>query len=208
MKVTFLLLLSIFLSAITFSAAAHINGDVVVKVDAQSGNYIITCVALHWTFAGSVGQPLANVQKADGIDNVGEYESLTFSWKSNVAYVGNIRWYKKSPVVIFSLMLPNGTHGQSPVAFPSFTSYPDLPFHFSYHNHIFALPEFYLEETSTPWLFYNNQADACVISPASDFMVSLMTNNDSTTITSGLNPEVKNLPANFTHSTIMITGKG
>ena len=109
--------------------------------------------------------------------------------------------------MLFDLILPEGAQ-ESPVAFPEFTSIPELPFRFSYHNHIFALPQFLLEETSTPWMLYNDHAQACVISPVSDFMVSLMTHRDSATISSGLNPEVKKLPAGFTHSTLMVLDRG
>lgn len=208
MKNTVSIFLLIILTGINFSLSAQSQSDINVKVDPRNGNYTLTSFSRNWTFEGSIGKRMDDVKSIKGKDAVGLYQSIVFKWKSSSDYEGSIRWYANSPVIIFSWSVPKGIAGEAPFAFPKWTTIPELPYHFSYHNHIFALPEFYLEETSTPWLLFNDSAEACVISPASDFMVSLMTNNDSTTITSGLNPEVKNLPANFTHSTIMVLGKG
>jgi hypothetical protein len=61
--------------------------------------------------------------------------------------------------------------------------------HYSFKNDVFSPPEFNkLTQTSTPWLFFNNQDEAYVLSPASDFIVSKMSGDGQHMIASGLNP--------------------
>lgn len=196
------------LSALACSAQAQSDSGIDVSVDSATGNYTVRSAALGMTFTGTTEQPLHQVTRSRGKDAIGAYQLISFTWAHKLAYGGAIRWYDHCPVAIFTLSLPKGSQGLAPDKFPRFSRLPNLPYRFSYHNHIFALPEFYLEETSTPWLLFNKDLDACVISPASDFMVSLMTNEDSTVVASGLNPEVKDLPSGFAHATIMVLDQG
>lgn len=201
MKVLLSLLLSVCLTVPVLAGNIH------VKIDTASGDYTVTSDILNWTFGGSIGQPLHHLQSLHGKDAIGMYDEYRFSWQRDIHYQSSIRWYAQTPVVIFSWSLPNGTQ-QAPATFPVFTTIPRLPYRFSYHNRIFPLPQFILEQTSTPWMLFNDSADACVLSPASDFIVSLMSGSDSSAIACGLNPEVTRLPAHFTHSTIMVLDKG
>ena len=194
--------------ALALCCRAQSRQPIQVSVDSATGVYTVRSMSPAMTFSGTTGSALHQVTRSRGTDAVGAFRQLSFLWNDTLSYAGSIRWYDSRPVVLFSLTLPEGSRGHSPEKFPRFTRIPELPYHFSYHNHIFALPEFYLEETSTPWMLFDKQRDACVISPASDFIVSLMTHEDSTVVASGLNPEVKDLQAGFTHCTIMVTGRG
>jgi hypothetical protein len=195
------------LAAVSFAASAQSNSDITVTVNAASGDYTVESKALHWTFGGSIGQPLQNVHHKQGKDAAGTYQSVSFTWKNGMNYGGTIRWYADKPVVIFSLSFPDGAH-QAPVAFPDFTQIPSGLYHFSYRDINFAPPEFKLGETSTPWLLFDANKKACVISPASDFIVSKLTGDGNSQISSGLNSELQQLPAHFTHSTIMVLDNG
>ncbi len=208
MKKLRLIIYTIFLCISSITLPAQPKAEISVQVEAGTGNYTIHSASLNWTFGGTVGKPVTNLTRGKGVDSIGEYNSISFQWESNNAYKGNIRWYAKSPVVLFSLTTPKGADGQSAIPFPDFTTFPASLHSFSYHNRIFPLPQFFLEQTSTPWLFFNDQKDACVISPASDFMVSLMTGDGVTHIASGLNPEVIKMPKNFTHTTIVVMQQG
>ncbi|HEY4207523.1 MAG TPA: hypothetical protein VGM31_11950, partial [Puia sp.] len=169
MKVALLLLFTCF-TGITTSVWGQPVNDLRVKVDTATGGYVILSTSFHWEFGGSVGQPVHDLHTDAGKDAVGVFKAISFTWQSDNSYVGTIRWYAQRPVVVFSLSLPQGAqHGA--VTFPVLRRMPKLPYQFSYHNRIFPLPQFILEETSTPWLLFNDNADACVISPASDFMV-------------------------------------
>lgn len=183
------------------------QSDIRVRVDSRTGNYSIHSETTGWTFAGSIGKPLSGMQSGKGRDAIGTYRSIRFRWKSNIPFQGSIRWYEQVPVVLFSYKLPQGSL-RSPGAFPDFSSIPDSLYHFSYRNINFAPPEFSLEQSSTPWLLFNGRYQACVISPASDFIVSLLSGDGKTRISSGLNPGLQNLPAGFTHSTILVCSQG
>ncbi|KAA9041186.1 hypothetical protein FW778_03890 [Ginsengibacter hankyongi] len=202
-----LLLLFVF-TGINLTTSAQQKNDISVKVNAENGNYIISSAGLNWTFGGSVDKPLNNLKSSKGSDAIGAYKSISFKWKSNNNYVGTIRWYTNSPVVIFSLSTPKGAANQSLEAFPHFTSMPASLYHFSYHDVDFSTPEFTLNETSTPWLLFDENKNSCVISPASDFIVAKLTGDGTTNISSGINEEVQQLPSNFIHSTIMVFDKG
>lgn len=201
------LALTSFLSFTLSSFAKSANNGITVNVDKQSGNYVITSSTLHWTFSGTIGEKLTTLQKDKGHDAIGNYQSISFKWKSDNEYKGTIRWYDQTPVVLFYLSLPNGTD-ISPAHFPDFTSIPGSLYHFSYKNDVFSAPEFSLTETSTPWLLFDKNKNACVISTASDFMVAKLNGDGETQISSGLNPEVKKLPQGFIHRTIMVFNTG
>jgi surface protein len=178
----------------------------VLTVDASTGNYTVTSQITGWHFSGSVGQPLSNMAITDGSDDAGSYTKTSFSWDGGNK-TGSIRCYKNSPVVIFDISLPNGQTG-SLGGFPSFTSMPAGMHPFSYHDDQFSWPEFRLNETSSPWLFFDDNKNACVISPASHFMVAKMQGDGAHTITSTINADITSYPAGFTYSTIMVMDNG
>jgi len=199
-------LLSAFL-LISFSAFSLPKNSISVNVDQRTGNYSVTSNTLQWKFSGTIGQKLSQLKTSKGHDAIGNFQSVFFSWKNKNEYAATIRWYDEKPVVIFSLSLPNGAENQV-VSFPDFNELPSSLFHFSYRNDVFSAPEFSLTETSTPWLLFDKNKNACVISPASDFIVSKMTGDGESRISSGLNEEIKNLPKESSHSTIMVFDEG
>src|SRR5256885_2363179 len=92
--------------------------------------------------------------------------------------------------------------------FPRFSAVPKNLHRFSYANDAFAPARFALEENGTPWLLYDEQMHAAVLSPAANFMIASMRGNGRTEIASGLNKGVAALPAGFTHATLMAVGAG
>ncbi|QEC70400.1 sialate O-acetylesterase [Arachidicoccus ginsenosidivorans] len=177
-----------------------------ISVDASTGDYSITSNITGWHFSGSIGQALTDITTASGNDEVGDYTKTSFSWDGGNK-TGSIRWYKNSPVVIFDISLPNGQSGALK-GFPNFTSMPSGMHPFSYHNDHFSWPEFQLNETSTPWLFFDDNKNACIISPASHFMVAKMEGDGASKITSTLNEDITSYPAGFSYSTIMVMDNG
>ncbi len=181
--------------------------DINVNVNKTTGEYSITSKQMHWIFRGSVNNKLTNVRTLRGEDNEGNFQETVFTWNDSISYAGAIKWYKQNSVIVFFLTLPNGS-ANKPKAFPSFTEFPKDMHKFSYFNDAFAPPEFKLDETSTPWLFFNNEKNAFIISPASDFIVSELQGDGNKLISSSLNENIENLPAKFTHKTILVLGKG
>ena len=189
------------------AVAGKIKSDLSVKVDETSGTYTLSSASLHWKFSGSVGASVRDVDYSQGTDDIGAFTSVSFRWQKDVAYAGTIRCYEHSPVAVFSLTLPGGSQ-HAPVSFPDFTSIPHTPYHFSFQDKDFAPPVFDLEETSTPWLLFDEKMHACIVSPASDFIVSKMTGDGTTEIRSGMNAAVSSLPEGFTHSTMVVMDQG
>lgn len=179
-----------------------------VSVNQQTGTYSIRTAKPDWSFSGSVGQKLSNVHSGQGKDSIGTYHETSFQWSSDNAYTGSIKWYEQVPVVLFSLTTPEGAdHIRTP--FPDFQTFPKSMHHYSFKDNVFAPPAFNrLTKTSTPWLFFNDRDEAFILSPASDFIVSRMSGNGKQSIASGLNPELQNLPKNFTHQSILVLGSG
>lgn len=201
-----LLLISCFIFTISLNAFAQQASLIDVQVDASSGKYTLTSQALHWSFSGTVGQPLAELHTTKGKDEAGNYKSIRFTW-NNGLYAGTIRTYLQTPVVIFTLTLPKGANS-SLTNFPDFNTIPGFLHHFSYHDNNFAAPEFVLNQTSTPWLLFDDDNNACIISPATHFIVAKMKGDGVHRIASGLNDEVQEYPKGFTYSTIIVLDKG
>ena len=186
---------------------AQSHPDISVKVNSSTGEYTITSNLMGWNFTGSINHNLTNVETTNGSDAIGSFTELKFNWNSGNAYSGSIKWYKKKPVVIFLLKLINPP-AKDLEAFPSFTKFPSLIHRFSFDNKVFAPPQFKLVQTSTPWLFFDDNMNAFILSPASDFIVSKLTGDGDKIINSGLNEGMKHLPSNFTHKTILVLSKG
>ncbi|MDE3059052.1 MAG: hypothetical protein KGJ59_13960, partial [Bacteroidota bacterium] len=189
------------------SVNAQSSSGLDVKVNAERGTYVITSKKMRWSFIGSIGHSLTNLAGKHGDDPLGKYKEVRFSWKTDIPYAASIRWYTKKSVIIFSVILPEGS-AVLPAAFPSFTTLPRPMHAFSYADDVFAPPQFKLNQTSTPWLFFNDKAEAYIISPASDFMISRLTGNEETRINSSMNAEIKNLHPGFVHKTILVLGQG
>ncbi len=203
----FLVKISLFAFLIFASPSiAQTSSGISVDVNKKTGEYTITSGKMNWKFKGSLGHELTDAATAQGIDALGNFKEIRFNWFSGILYQGTIKWYEKNPVVLFTLTLSESLNS-APEAFPSFTEFPSGMNKFSFKNGTFAPPQFKLNETSSPWLFFNGRMNSFIISPASDFIVSQMTGDGERTISSGLNEGIKNLPKNFSHLTVLVLSK-
>lgn len=184
------------------------DDSVLVQVNKETGVYQITVKSMGWQFAGSLGQTLDDVQNIEGEDGVGAYHGVKLTWQAGTLPMkGEIRIYQGRPVVIFSET--SGKPAEMPPApFPAFTNVPPNLHLFSYQQKTFAPPIFAASDCSTPWLLFDDQANAVVISPASHFMVAAMSGDGHQEIASGFNSRLRNLPAGFTQQTILVFGRG
>jgi len=205
MKVTLIIL---FICNIFYTNVfSQSNLGIKVTVNKRTGEYIISTSSISTNFEGSIGHSLTSIKNKEGHDSIGIFKEISFEWKNTIIYKAVIKYYSNKPIVLFSITLPNRSV-YAPPPFPSFTTFPAYQYTFSYYDDVFAPPQFKLNETSTPWLFFDNSLNAFILSPASDFIVSKMSGDGKSIINSGFNPEIKNLPANFTHSTLLVIGKG
>ncbi|HEX3627256.1 MAG TPA: hypothetical protein VH280_17755 [Verrucomicrobiae bacterium] len=179
-----------------------------VQLDAKTGGYRISTKKPDWQLAGSLHEPLKDVAASKGADAIGRYRQLAFDWQQGQTPMsGQIRIYEEKLVALFSQTCRAATE-TAPPAFPDFTALPG-PLHvFSYGHHEFAPPKFVATDISTPWLLFDDQANAFVVSPASHFMVASMSGDGEREVASGFNPAVQHLPANFTQQTVVAFGHG
>ena len=203
--------LAVTLSALPCHAAAtSVEGahGIVATLDEQSGRYEVRSKEPNWVFAGTLGGAASDIGVKDGQDRLGAFRELSFRWRDRVALKGSIRTYVDRPVLLFGITSNEPTPDASVIRFPQFTEFPRNLHGFSYANREFAPPSFALEENATPWLLYDDQTHAAVLSPAANYMIASMRGDGKTEIASGLNAGVAGLPADFTHLTLMALGVG
>lgn len=200
------------LSVVSFSRAAsfHIaepDNGLAVSVNSDSGEYEVQTKKPAWEFHGSTGAPLKNVAVEKGRDELGDYQRIAFDWQEGqLPMNGSIRIYDATGVALFSQTCDAAAE-LLPAAFPAFTKIPKLHV-FSYHNANFSPPEFTANDISTPWLLFDDHANAMVISPATHFMVASMKGDAKKEIESGFNSHLRDVPAGFTQQTLIAFGKG
>ena len=199
--------------SLTGSAAAvvHINAPecgLSAKLDETSGDYEISAGDSQWLFAGSFKSAVMGAARSHGKDAVGDYLQISFGWQAGLEpMTGWIRLYSEQPLALFSQTCGVAVE-IPPAAFPAFTAVPAKLHIFSHGLHEFAPPQFSASEISTPWLLFDDQANAVIISPASHFMVASMFGDGAQLVASGFNPKLRNLPAGFTQQTLVAFGKG
>ena len=193
--------------ATTASVSAPDSG-LTVRVDAANGEYQLASEKPAWTFAGHLDAPLNHVTTSRGRNDIGEYRQVAFQWQAGALPLsGSIRIYCAKSLAQFSQTCATASVS-TPPPFPAFTKVPGGLHVFSFGNHEFAPPDFQASNISTPWLLFDDDADAMVISPASHFMVASMLGDGQTEIASGFNPRLRNLPAGFTQQTLLAFGRG
>ncbi|TAK92890.1 MAG: hypothetical protein EPO07_18895, partial [Verrucomicrobia bacterium] len=179
-----------------------------VNVDEVTGNYTVTLKSPAWTFGGSLNRSLKNTAVNRDTDSVGAYQQIAFEWNSGqTPMTGRICVYDERALVLFSDTCGTAVE-MPPEPFPSFTALPTNLFVFSHSQHEFAPPQFAANEISTPWMLFDDKANALVISPASHYFVASMLGDGRQRVASGFNKQLRNLPAGFTQQTVLAFGKG
>lgn len=208
-----LFLKSLIVAAATLAikcSAAHIStsGGLSLDVDESHGTYRLSITQPAWILEGSLNVPLHNVATSHGHNSLGDYGQVAFGWNAGPTPMkGWIRVYQRERLAVFSdtcgaaLEMPPGP-------FPAFTNIPQDLHVFSYSQRTFSPPQFDASETSTPWLLFDDQADAIIISPASHYLVAGMIGDGHNEVASGLNPDLRNIPAGFEQQTLVAFGNG
>ena len=177
-----------------------------VTLDAGSGRYEIRSAELNLAFAGTLAARASAASVQHGSDALGAYEELQFSWGQPRALHGSIRTYATGAVALFAITAEEPLPDGAALVFPRFTELPRTLHAFSYQDREFAPPSFAPEPGGTPWLLFDAQPRAALISPASNFMIASMRGDGRGDIASALNAGVSQLPAGFTHRTLMAFG--
>lgn len=176
-----------------------------VELDVSTGAYGVMSQTPAWTFGGSLNTALGRVKTTSGRDNTGAFDEVRFVVQDSLK--ASIRRYRDRPIAVFSWTTTKA--GPPPaVAFPSFNRLPAGLGVLSYKDSNFSPRSFKPERGSTPWVLFDAQGDTAVISPAANFMVADMSGDAKTEVSSSISAKVANLPAGFTHKTILVFGQG
>ena len=173
---------------------------------AADGNYTINSTDPAWSFTGSLGATPANVATVTGKDRIGNYTEFQFQCAASVPHLAGIRLYTNQPVVLFT----DTTLADSPndLAFPHFTSYPANLYHESFSSSAFAPNTFSQLVSESPWIFFNTNFDCFILSPATNYMIAGDVLNGDGSISCGIQSGIPELPAGFTHRTILTIQNG
>jgi hypothetical protein len=178
-----------------------------INVDETTGVYSVRAAKTGWNFQGGVGNSISKVGTFKGSDKLGSYQEIRLQWTDDTPWNGSIRSYDSRPLVSFTIGNTRAALGPTP-DFPNFTSFPQKLRNLSFNDSVFSPPAFRLQQTSTPWFFFDDNGETAVISPASNFLVSQMHGDGIEILGSGLNHQVSQLPAGFKHTTFMLVDSG
>ena len=167
-----------------------------------SGRYQVTVSNPGWIFAGALGSPVYEVTVNTGSDSIGSWQEVEFSY--GFFRTSAIRLYDQRAIVLFSTQY--GEDSVNADAFPHFSSYPQNLFTFSYPG-LWAF-SFNALNSRSPWLFYDAQANAFMMSPAANFMTAVTRFAGDGAMEAAIDSRINTLPAGFTHRAILAFGQG
>lgn len=208
-RILFACLPLIFLAAGTRGFALEITNNHLSVGLEPGGVYKVALKNSGWIFSGKLPAAAQQEKLTAGQDAVGAYHQMAFSWAETAHTMsGTIRLYDSKDLVLFS---DTDAHASPapPAPFPHFTSVPADLFHLSYRDSLFAPVQYsFNDTTSSPWLFFDAQNHALLISAASHFLIATLGGDGQKEIASGFNPKLAHLPAGFTHQTLLAFGNG
>ena len=182
--------------------AQQISSNAGLQVSVNSdGEYQLTVSNPGWIFAGSVGVNPDTITINNGSDSIGAWQEIEFSYGSQSSA---IRLYDARTIVLFSTQYAQETANAG--GFPHFTTYPQNLFTFSFGD-LWAYT-FNSLNTRSPWLFYDSQSNAFLMSPAANFMTAITHFADDGAMEAVIDPRITTLPAGFTHRAILAFGSG
>jgi hypothetical protein len=204
------LIVLILLGSGTICGAAEVSvwGGLEVRVDGGTGEYRVSADNPAWSLAGSMAGGAQDVQTDSGTDRIGDYNEVSFGFHDGATPLkATIRVYGGKAVALFTLEYPSGA--EHPLgAFPDFTSVPGPAHVFSYRDTNFSPAEFRAEKGGSPWLIFDDQYRAAIVSPASHFFIQELAGNGHERIASRLKPKLTGIPAGFAQQTLVAIGQG
>ena len=192
------------LSSVWASATLTTPLGVTVSVR-DSGSYTVETLNPAWSFGGDVGFPLSNVASSQGSDRLGSYVQLSFDFRSDAPRHAYMRAYLERRAVLFSI--ENTDAAPNSFSFPSFSQYPRQLKHIAFAGQ-FAIPTFSGYPDDSPWVFFDPAANAFVLSPAGNFMVSRSFWGPAGELSSGISNKIASLPQGFEHQVLLVVENG
>jgi hypothetical protein len=173
----------------------------------ETGNYVIAASGNpDWTLG--CGWTGSSDKGIEGADVIGPYVDTTIHLQSHgVPLTGKIRWYQNKTLAMFSLTY-EAAAAKPLLAFPDFDRLPKNFHVMSFRQKAHSPVAFEPVDSGSPWMIFDDDADAFIISPASHFLIQSIGGDGRTHIVSELRDTVRNIPAGFTQQTLVAYGKG
>jgi autotransporter-associated beta strand protein len=187
------------------SATIPSAGGVTVSLT-PDGTYNVNSTEPAWFFTGSLGATPSNASTVSGTDQIGDYTELQFNYATSVPHVAGIRLYTNQPVVLF--IDTELADSPNDLAFPHLISYPTNLYHESFTTVAFSQRSFTQFASDSPWVFFNTNFDCFILSAATNYMVAGNIMNGDGSISCGIQSGISQLPAGFTHRTILTVQHG
>jgi hypothetical protein len=159
-----------------------------------------------WSLAGTFDAAIDHVGR--GTDRLGPYLEMTSHLtKDGTPLSESLRLYERRSVALFSLTY-DAAANKAVTAFPDFTDFPQSFHVMSFRGKQFSPPEFQASPSGGPWLIFDDQDRAFVVSPASHFAVERIGGDAATHVRGELRDELHAIPAGFTQQTLVAFGQG
>ena len=168
----------------------------------SNGSYRVTAPEYGWIFGGALGRTIKNVNVSNGTDLAGAWQEIEFNYEP--ARSSSIRLYDSQGTVLFSTKYGAVSRNNDP--FPRFTSFPRGLSTFSYST-LWSY-KFGVLNRNSPWLLFDPQAKAILLSPAANFMTAVSQVASDGAIEATIDGRINTLPAGFVHRTILALAPG
>lgn len=189
------------------AAAALSHGQVDVTFDPASGLYQVFEKRTGYRLTGTLAQPATSFRSADKKLGKQTLHEISFQWNPGTRVEGTISWLQGGSTVWFGLRYLKAAPGHG-YNFPDFTAFPTGLHRYSFRDTTFAPPSFKLNETSTPWLFFDDTARSFILSPASEFLIAKMRGDGDKLLAVGLNDRLTAVPPGTRSDSLLAFGEG
>ncbi|MGH6979654.1 MAG: hypothetical protein ACREFC_00455, partial [Stellaceae bacterium] len=170
-----------------------------------TGRFQIADRATGWNFGGNV-DGARRLQTASGRDRAGAWREIAFEFGiKGERRRAAIRLYRQRRIVLFELRFVDA--GTTAETFPVLSRYPRGLHHLSYTG-VFGRYSFRRFGPDGPWVFFDGDANAFILSPAAHFMNAELTRGRGGQLRSGIVATDKTLPAGFAHRTVLAVEPG
>jgi hypothetical protein len=169
----------------------------------SNGTYQIHCLQTRWDLQGTLSASPSGLAAKSGSDAIGAWTQIDAILPGRVAI---IRVYQQQPVVLFLDRRTRSAPNRDP--FPQFAALPPGLEEFSYGVNTFAHYQFGKLGAQGPWVLFDAERNAMVLSPADHFLVADMQALPGGKVSSGVDPQIKTLPAGYEHGALLVLGRG
>ncbi|HET9793433.1 MAG TPA: hypothetical protein VFS34_03140, partial [Thermoanaerobaculia bacterium] len=169
------------------------------------GTWNVTGGAKRWKFRGEVAAGLRGLAASAGSDALGAYREAAFSVGEPGGRRAAIRLYEKVPAAMFVSTFETGGANVDP--FPTFRALPRVPYHLSWEGAFFP-SSFTKLGADAPWVFFDGDRDAFVLSAASHFVLARTRQGRDGGVECGIDPMIREIPPGYEQRTILFFGAG